>query len=276
MRRRKVQKTRVKLPVYLISLPVTASCVLRFFLLLNYTDKDTGYIKNGSVLAVVIYALLLCTAVLTAFYSRNKQISNNLLCFDKNAKLQCFSAAFLAVSFFIDFIHQCFNCYFELSKAGYVDYTYLAVLIVSALTALLSSFYFMCYSMTANGSGYDFRNLIFFHFVPIIWGIARLITMMLRIIDVRQDVESVLEFLMLISVMLFLFCFVFMLERNGSATKALVFFAVCTFFVSLVLVIPRLALILIGRAELLFGVTYTSLSYLALGIFAVVLINKRD
>ncbi len=271
-----MQKTRVKLPVYLISLSVIASCILRFFLLLSYTDKDTGYIKNGIALAVVIYVLLFCTAVLTAIYSRNKQISNNLLSFNKNVKLQCFSAAFLAVSFFIDFIHQCFNCYLELSKAGYVDYTYLAVLIVSALSALLSSFYFMCYSMTANGSGYDFRNLTFFHFVPVIWGIARLIVMMLRIIDIRQDVESVLEFLMLISVMIFLFCFVSMLDRKGRGTKALVFFALSTFFVSLVLVIPRLVLILIGRAELLFSVTYTSLSYFAIGIFAVVLINKRD
>ena len=271
-----MQKTRVKLPVYLISLPVIASCVLRFFLLLNYTDKDTGYVKNGGEITVIIYVLLLVTALLTAFYSKNKQISDNLLSFDKNIRLQRFSSAFLALTFFIDFIHQCFNCYQELSKTVYVEYTYLAILIVSALFALLCSFYFLCYSMTAGGFGYDFKNLRLFHFAPIVWAMARLLIMLLRIIDAKQDVESVLEFLTVVAAVAFMFCFVLMLDTNGSGTKALVFFSIFTFLLSLILVIPRLIFILIGGFGLLPSVTYTSLNYLAFGIFAIVLINKKD
>lgn len=271
-----MQKSRVSVPVFLITLPVLISCILRSFLLLRYTDENTGLITGGNALLIAMYALLILFIVLTAFHSRGKVLCNNLLSVDKNTKTASVVTLVTAVSFFCDFVHQCINIYYEITRGSYADYLYLTVLVLCALLALICSFYFIgCYT-TQSGSNYDFRNLKLFHFAPVIWGISRLLVMLQKIIDIKSSAESLIEIVFLSCILGFFICFVIVLDKNGAGSGVLVFFAYCAFFFAVLLTVPRLLIMLIGKGELLYEVSYTMVSYLAAGIFAITFVNKRD
>lgn len=270
-----MQKSRIKVPVFLIILPVIASCVLRFFLLLKYTDNDTGLITGGSIMMIIMYALAVLSIVLIAVYSNNKAPGNNLLSTDKFSRASGIASLMAAVSLFCDFIHQCINTYYEISRGSYTDYLYLFVLVLCVLFALLSSFYFISYYVTQSGLNYDFKNLNLFHFVPILWGISRLFVMLQKIIELKNNAEGLIEIVFLSCMLGFFICFVKVIDKNGVGSVALVFFAYCAFFVSLLLVAPRILIMLIGKRELLFEVPYTMISYLASGIFAITFVTKR-
>lgn len=225
-----MQKSRVGVPAFLITLPVMVSCILRFFLLLRYTDEDTGLITGGKALLIAMYALLILFAVLAALHSRSKELCNNLLSINKNTRTVSVVTLVTAVSFFFDFVHQCINTYYEFSRDGYADYLYLTVLVLCALLALICSFYFLSCYTTQSGSNYDFKNLKLFHFAPVMWGISRLLVMLQKIIDIRSNAESLIEIVFLSCILGFFICFVAVLDKNGVGSGALVFFAYCAFF----------------------------------------------
>lgn len=269
-----MRKTRAKIPVFLIALPVIVSCVLRFFILLDFTDKKTGYVVAENQLPMFTYAAVFVLIIFVALFSRHKTELSPLLEFQKNSRGECLALSFLSLSFFADFLYQGYNCYDYLSGTNYIEYVYIIPLIISAMFALICCFYFGCAAMTANGSNYDFRNLKVFHFAPIIWGLIKLIIMMLKIIDIRLGIENVLEFLLLAFMMMFFFSFLSMIDNDGVPSRMFVFFATATFALSVILVMPRAALIIIGKAEVLSRVTYSGLNYIAIGIFALTFSSK--
>lgn len=269
-----MRNTRAKIPVFFIALSVIAACVLRFFILLDFTDKKTGYVVEGTVLPLFLYAVLGVILLFVGLFSKNKTQPSSLLDFEGSSKGECLNYLFLSLSFFIDFIYQGYICYDYLSGTDYIEYVYVIPLIITALLALICCFYFGCAAMTANGSNYDFRNLTVFHFAPVMWGLVRLIMMMLKIIDIRLGVENMLEFLLLSFMMMFFFSFLSMLDNGGAPGKAFIFFALSTFALSVVLVAPRAVIIIMGKSEMLCRVTYSNINYLAIGIFAVTLSKK--
>lgn len=269
-----MQKARGKATIYLISLPIIISCVLRFFQLLRYTDKKTGLIVDGGNLSFVIYALLLVIFIISALYSKRHQPVRTLFASENGTKGEFLSSVFLSGAFFADFMYQSFNCYSYSSRVSYIDYTFLIPLALSGLLALACCFYFLCASMTANGSNYDFRNFTILHFAPVLWGFFRLLLIMLKIIDVKLDVEATIEFLLIAMMIMFFFCYISMLDNGTAPTRAFVYFAVITFSLSLILALPRIALIIIGKGSQLSHIDYFPLTFVAVGVFAITLTQK--
>lgn len=271
-----MQNAKGKITAYLISIPIAVSCVLRFFQLLRYTDKSTGLLTGEkNEFSIIIYAMLLAVMVIDAVYCA-KKTELCLLPDAKNvSKTKYFASLFLVIAFFVDFIHQAYNCYDYLSRGSYVDNTYIILLIISALLALLCCFYFSIFALTVNGSNYDYRNFTLLHFVPAMWGFARLVLIMVKIIDIRLGIDTMLEFLLLCALLMFFFCFISMVDNNGKGSRLFVFFAIASLSASLILVLPRFAMLLSGRAELLHNVNYTGVTYVACGIFAVSFLLKN-
>ena len=98
---------------------------------------------------------------------------------------------------------------------------------------------------------------------------------MIKIVDIKQDSDTVLEFLLLSFMLMFFFSYILMLDNSGRASKPFVFSAISTFALASVIALPRLAIIIAGKGEVLYPADYTSISYFAVGLFAAVQIKKK-
>ena len=96
----------------------------------------------------------------------------------------------------------------------------------------------------------------------------------LKIIDIKQNVEGVLEFLLVSFMIMFFFCYIVMVDNKGEMSRVFIFFANSVLIMAAVLVLPRYAVIVSGNSGVLSPVDYTGLTYLAAGIFAVTLSVK--
>lgn len=263
-----------KTPLYFILIFSAASCALRFIQLYKYTDESTGLLTDKSVTAFIIYALIAAIVLLGGLYASKK---NDLTPVDNTENIykgQYLASLFTSVAFFADFIHQTYNCYDCIVSTDYMEYTYVVTMAFYALTAILSSFYFMVFSLTAKGTNYDFRSFTLLHFAPVAWCFSRLVLIMLKIVDVRFNVEVTVEFILLSLLIMFYFCCISMVDNNGRMSRLMAFFAVSSLALSAILVLPRFAMLLIGRAESLSQVGYTGLTYLSAGLFAVSFFRK--
>lgn len=279
-----MQKTKAKLPVFLILLTVTAVCVLRFFQLIRDTDTQTGFINNHGNVSFVIYALEFLTILFAALYAKNKNGLTYAFEEDNTSKPLFLSSVLLSVAMFADFIHQCYNCYDYIQSVSFIEYTYLIPLALSGLFALLSCFYFSMFAVCLRRTNYDFRNFIWFHLMPVFWAFTKLFRIMVKILDIRIGVENCLEFLLIIFIFCFLFSFLSAVDNKYKDTsKFLVFSSVMLASVSAVLVIPRYIVLLCGKSSLLNETAYTTVTYSMFGLFALIFLcdilkrsNQKD
>lgn len=250
---------------------------IRFLQLLKYTDKQTNLINSNYYLSFVVYGLIFAGIVFCIVYA---YIEN-----EKTRKIRLIgnngvyvSLICLCGAYFFDFIHQCCNCYDYLNSTSLIEYHYLIPLGVSGLFALLSCFYFFVVSLTVRETNYDFRNFTLFHFVPIIWAFSRLIIIMVKIIDVRTGIESVCEFMFLAAFLCFSFSAVSAIDKNrNDAGRFFNFSAAALFLFSVILALPRLLVIIAGKYFLLYHETFSSITYLVIGIFAlIIIVNSRS
>lgn len=270
-----MQRARGKLPIYLIAVLVFSSCLVHFFQLLKYTDKNTGYVTGTAMLPFIIYVLIFSAVGVAGLYAKQ---CDRLMPVDLSvsSKRIYLSSAFLSVTMFADFIHQCYSCYDYFSKTNYIEYVYIIPLALSGLFALFSCFYYATLSVTAKGSNYDFRNFTFLHFVPVLWAFTRLVLMMIKIVDIKQDADTTLEFMLLSFLLLFLFCYISMVDNGGRISRLFVFSAIAVFSIAAVIFLPRTVLVLIGRGDVLYHASYTAISYFAVGLFAVLQIKQES
>ena len=84
-----------------------------------------------------------------------------------------------------------------------------------------------------------------------------------------------LEFLLLSFMLMFFFSYVLILDNSGRASKLFVFSALSTFVLASVIALPRIVIIITGKGEVLYPVDYTSISYFAAGLFAVLQIKHE-
>lgn len=271
-----MQNTRAKISAYFMMFTAAASCVLRFFQLTNYTDSETGNIVDGSNWAFYIYAAALLLLVCTGAYAALKGCRDYKVNLDAAGKREFRASTLLSITFFFDFVFQIYTGYSYFTNASYVDYIYFVPLAISAVFALLSCFYFAVFSMTARGKNYDFKNLLWFHFAPVLWGISRLIIIMVKIVDVCENVEIVLEFIFLVLLLVFLFCYIYMLDNGGKISKLFIFSAYSVFGLSVVMEVPRLLAAVSGKVDVILNAPYMGLNYIALGIFAVCLLKGAE
>lgn len=269
-----MQKDRGRLPVYLIAVLVFSSCLVHFFQLLRFTDKATGCVNGNMAMPIIVYSLVFAAVGLAGLYSKRCENAVPVHLSGCNKKLY-FSAAFLSAAMFADFLHKCFSCYDYISKTVYVEYAYIIPLAVSGLAALVCCFYFAVISITAKGSNYDFRNFTFLHLIPVIWAFTRLILIMIKIVDIKQDSDTVLEFLLLSFMLMFFFCYILMLDNSGRVPRLFVFSAISTFALACVIALPRIAIIITGKGDVLYPVDYTGITYFAVGLFAVLQVKQE-
>lgn len=270
----KAQKTKARLPLFLFGVLVAVACVLRFFQLLKYTDVKNGYSQNGEI-SIVLYILIALAAVFSGIYSKNIKSTNKIFEFDKGRRAYFLSSAFLSLTFFVDFVHQCYNCYYYVSKTAYIEHTYITFLALLAFLSVLCSFYFGVFTLTALGRNYDFRSFKYFHFAPVMWGFSKLILIMLKIVDIRFNVEACIEFLLVCFMLMFFLCFVSAIDRKGKASRLLVFSSMMTITLSLVISIPRILLVLTHSWEKLYNAGFTVMTYIAVGALAYTVLNKK-
>ncbi len=274
-----MQKTRARLPVLLIIITVIAACVLHFFQL--YDGQNEGKILFSENLpSYIVYVLIFSGFIFAFFYAVFKK---NLSCtFDtQKGKASIFlSSVLLALSFFYDFIHQGYNCYSYASSAFYIDYTYVVPMGISGVFALISSFYFFTLAMTEKNENYDFKNFTLLHFAPVAWAFVRLIGIMVQIVDVKINIEVFCEFILLCVTLCFLFSMISAVDKNGeNTTRVFVFSSVLLTFMSCIVALPRIALIIMGVSGVFGEVTFSSVTYIMLGLFSFTLlydINKRS
>lgn len=268
-----MQRARGKLPIYFIAVLVFSSCLVHFFQLSRFTDKNTGFVIGETSLPFVIYFLIFVTVGVIGFYAKYTD-NTKIIDFSKPDKTLFLSSAFLSVTMFVDFIHQCGSVYNYISKTNYIEYVYIIPLMLSALLALVCCFYFSVLSVTAKGSNYDFRNFTLLHIAPVLWAFTRLILIMIKIIDIKRDADTSLEFLLLSFMLLFFFCYISMVDNGGKISKLFVFSAIAVFSVASIIVLPKMVLIVSGKWNMLYHTSYTGISYFAVGLFAALQIRK--
>ncbi len=274
-----MQKTRAKLPVFLIIITAVAACFLHFFRI--YTEQS----KNGFAFFIdfpsyIIYILIFLGFIFAFFYAVFKKDSACVFDVQEGKKSILLSSALLSLSFFYDFIHQGYNCYSYASSAYYIDYTYVIPMGISGILALISSFYFLTLALTQRNENYDFKNFTFLHFAPVAWAFTKLVVIMLQIVDVKINIEVCCEFILLCVTLCFLFSMICAVDKKEKgATRIFVFSAVLLAFMSCIVALPRIALIIMGVSSIFGEVTFSSVTYIMLGIFSLTLlcdINKRS
>lgn len=274
-----MRKTRARLPVFLIVITVIAACVLHFFQLYGEHSKDVSSF-SWDFPSYIVYVLIVLGFIFAFFYAVFKKNLARTFDIQKGKAGIFLSSVLLAVSFFYDFIHQGYNCFSYASSSFYIDYTYIVLIGISGVLALISSFYFFTLALSEKNENYDFKNFTFLHFAPVAWAFVKLIGIMMQIVDVKINIEVFCEFILLCVTLCFLFSMICAVDKNGeNTTRVFVFSSVLLTFMSCIVALPRIVLIIMGVSSIFGEVTFSSVTYIMLGIFSFTLlydINKRS
>ncbi|MCC8073020.1 MAG: hypothetical protein LIO62_02715 [Clostridiales bacterium] len=268
-----MRKIVAKIPIILLFLSVAAASFLHFFL---YSDSFVN--DDGGNATIYVIVLIVISAVLCAIASPGKDSLPTL--FDFASKKQITAVMYLlSISFFVDFLHQGYNCYKYLEQHTYTEYNYLICVAASGVFALFCCFYFIVFSKTVTGSNYDVRNFTALHLSPVIWALLQLFVIMIKIVDINTDYEIFYQFIFLC---VFL-CFALSLARavgnkTGKLSRMFCFSAMLNTAMSVIIVLPRWAAFINSGGKAEFTMDYSGVTYFMLGVFSFVLlrdINKR-
>lgn len=275
-----MQKIKAKIPVLCIALTVIAACVLHLFQFFAEAGEATIPLVQHDNIFYIIYALIFLGALFCGLYSLSKKDMAKTFDFENRKNGLFLPSAFLALSFFFDFIHQGYNCYDYVKSVSFIEYTYLIPLGASGLFALVSSFYFITFSLTVKNSNYDFRNFTFLHFSPVIWAFSKLFGIMIKIVDIKENIELCCEFILLCMALYFMFSMISAVDKKDApASKSLVFSSLMLAFMTFLVGVPRMIVLILGKGELIDSVTFSSVTYVMLGVFALALlldVTKRS
>lgn len=164
-------------------------------------------------------------------------------------------------------------CYDLTDGAVYLQWNDLVSEGLTALFALLSCSYYFVVGRSYGGGRYDFRAFRFFHFVPALWGLCRLLTILAKMVSVLVDTQTVCEVLFLVALLLFLLSFATAVVTSRHAGRAVVFFGLLVFVCGCVLALPGLSVWFTGHRNLLNGSMYFGPADLLLGVFALAFVQ---
>lgn len=248
-----------------------AACFIRFGQLIKYTDIKTGLVTQNRRLTYALYLLVLLGVIISALYSFKAKKLNRQINFIGNKSIYV-SLLLLCGTYFFDFVHQGYNCYLYLLEAkeqNYTEFNYLIPLALVCLFAILSCYYFAVCAKSVKGTFTDFRKFRFFHLAPLLWGFFRMLAIMTDVFDI-ESVESFMEFLFIMFYCGFALCCASIVEDKKHRIKPIhSFFALSLFAISISLSLPRLLMLFAGKYEMLSSVSFSAITYLAVGIFAV-------
>lgn len=190
-------RTRPQLIPWILTFAITgAAVVLRFVQLLLFTDSSTGRVTAaGAPLTYGLYALLLCASVCCTVCALHQSHTAVAVAANGGSRRLTVVSYLVSVAFFFDFIYRCFLCYDLADGAVYLQWNDLVSEGLTALFALLSCSYYFVVGRSYGGGRYDFRAFRFFHFVPALWGLCRLLTILAKMVSVLVDTQTVCEVL---------------------------------------------------------------------------------
>ena len=137
-----------------------------------------------------------------------------------------------------------------------------------AVFAILTCFYLIICAKSVKGTLIDFKYFKLFHLTPFLWGFCRLLVILTEIFDV-ESVESFLEFIFIVMYCGYTLCCASAVDSDDGKIKPLLsFFALSLFSVSIAFSLARILMIISGNYEDLSRVTFSALTYLFIGLFA--------
>lgn len=247
-----------------------AACFIRFFQFLKYTDAKSGLVVGDDLLTFVLYgvvALSLFFCFLYFFFSKRYE---RIIAFIGNKSIYI-TLLILSFTYFFDFVHQVYNCAQYISQddtQNYIEYNYLFPMAFQAVFAILTCFYLIICAKSVKGTLIDFKYFKLFHLAPFLWGFCRLLVILTEIFDV-ESVESFLEFIFIVIYCGYTLCCASAVDSDDGKIKPLLsFFALSLFSVSIAFSLARILMILSGNYEDLSRVTFSALTYLFIGLFA--------
>lgn len=247
-----------------------AACFIRFFQFLKYTDAKSGLVVGDDLLTFVLYgvvALSLFFCFLYFFFSKRYE---RIIAFIGNKSIYI-TLLILSFTYFFDFVHQVYNCAQYISQDDtqkYIEYNYLLPVAFQTVFAILTCFYLIICAKSVKGTLIDFKYFKLFHLAPFLWGFCRLLVILTEIFDV-ESVESFLEFIFIVIYCGYTLCCASAVDSDDGKIKPLLsFFALSLFSVSIAFSLARILMILSGNYEDLSRVTFSALTYLFIGLFA--------
>ncbi len=247
-----------------------AACFIRFFQFLKYTDAQSGLVVGDDLLTFVLYgvvALSLFFCFLYFFFSKRYE---RIIAFIGNKSIYI-TLLILSFTYFFDFVHQVYNCAQYISQddtQNYIEYNYLLPMAFQAVFAILTCFYLIICAKSVKGTLIDFKHFKLFHLAPFLWGFCRLLVILTEIFDV-ESVESFLEFIFIVIYCGYTLCCASAVDSDDGKIKPLLsFFALSLFSVSIAFSLARILMIFSGNYDNLSRVTFSALTYLFIGFFA--------
>ena len=247
-----------------------AACFIRFFQFLKYTDAKSGLVVGDDLLTFVLYgvvALSLFFCFLYFFFSKRYE---RIIAFIGNKSIYI-TLLILSFTYFFDFVHQVYNCAQYISQddtQNYIEYNYLLPIAFQAVFAILTCFYLIICAKSVKGTLIDFKYFKLFHLTPFLWGFCRLLVILTEIFDV-ESVENFLEFIFIVMYCGYTLCCASAVDSDDGKIKPLLsFFALSLFSVSIAFSLARILMIISGNYEDLSRVTFSALTYLFIGLFA--------
>ena len=246
-----------------------AACFIRFFQFLKYTDAKSGLVVGDDLLTFVLYGVVALSLFFCFLYFFSKRYER-IIAFIGNKSIYI-TLLILSFTYFFDFVHQVYNCAQYKSQDDtqkYIEYNYLLPVAFQAVFAILTCFYLIICAKSVKGTLIDFKYFKLFHLAPFLWGFCRLLVILTEIFDV-ESVESFLEFIFIVMYCGYTLCCASAVDSDDGKIKPLLsFFALSLFSVSIAFSLARILMILSGNYEDLSRVTFSALTYLFIGLFA--------
>ena len=247
-----------------------AACFIRFFQFLKYTDAKSGLVVGDDLLTFVLYGLVALSLFFCFLYFFFSKRYERIIAFIGNKSIYI-ALLILSFTYFFDFVHQVYNCAQYISQDDtqkYIEYNYLLPMAFQAVFAILTCFYLIICAKSVKGTLIDFKYFKLFHLAPFLWGFCRLLVILTEIFDV-ESVESFLEFIFIVMYCGYTLCCASAVDSDDGKIKPLLsFFALSLFSVSIAFSLARILMILSGNYEDLSRVTFSALTYLFIGLFA--------
>lgn len=262
-------KVLTKTVFALFGASVLFAAALRCVQLFSFTDSSTGFVlKEASASVSAVYILSVIAVSLCGIFFIKKITPVDP--FGKKENRRLFYVCILAgAAMFYDFVHQCVNCFSYASRTTFIELNYLIPLLLTGITALFCTFYFIIMGISFVTDKYDFKQLMYFHLVPAVWFALGLLTSLTRYDDSYLAAQNNLRYAVLFFGITFSLVLIRCIDGGSAKLKWLCFTGASYAALSFILSVPNI-IALIAGAELN-DVDYSFISYLFTGIFAAVI-----
>ncbi len=243
-------------------IPFSAFCVVGALII-----RLIGLLTDLRVLNAVYAVLLLIGSALIVF--RRIRLYPSRFGADAertNKNIRLFSSL-AAACFFVRFLSQSVLLFRGITGRRTEGY-FIAAIGVSTVLSLLCCVYFIAVALTYSRRNYDFKELYFFHLVPLFWSLSEIFSVIAGAGEFDRDIDSLLKYSALVALTLFFFFFARELDGDENAGRfSAVFSGLCT-YLPLMFFADRLLMLIASEAQASSPDNVLALTGLALSCFA--------